>query len=365
MRSSTPARCWTVSADAPATRRFTSDLRALRVVFGAGSVARLPDELAHLGCTRPFLITTPGRAEDLSRVQLLLGPRIAGVFRDARVHVPRRIVEAALGDIRRAEPDSVVTIGGGSAIGLGKIVARETNLRVISVPTTYAGSEMTDTWGETDDGTKRTGRDRRVAPVLVIYDPELTLSLPPDVSAASGMNGVAHAVEALYAPDATPLSTLVAEHALRQFGRHLPLVVRSPGDIAARAGALEAAHFAGMALGMTTMGLHHKLCHVLGGALDLPHALTHAALLPHVALYNAPAAPNAMRIIATALGGVDGPSAIAALREAIGLRPTLGDLGVREEDLDRIADLTVAATPVNPSPVTRDGVRRILAAAMG
>jgi maleylacetate reductase len=353
-----------VSVDASASHRFTLDLRTLRVVFGAGSLSHLPDELARLGFTKPFVITTPGRTEDLSRVQLVLGSRIAGVFRDAREHVPRRIVAASLGDIRRAEPDSVVTIGGGSAIGLGKIVARETHLPVVSIPTTYAGSEMTDTWGETNGVTKRTGRDKRVAPVLVIYDPELTLTLPPEVSAASGMNGIAHAVEALYAPDATPLSTLAAGHALRQFGRHLPIVVRSPSDLPARAGALEAAHFAGMALGMTTMGLHHKLCHVLGGALDLPHALTHAVILPHVARYNAPAAPEAMNVVAAALDGADGPSALTAFEAAIGLRVTLGDLGVRDEDLDRVSDLTVAASPVNPSPVTRDAVRGILAAAM-
>jgi maleylacetate reductase len=222
---------------------------------------------------------------------------------------------------------------------------------------------MTEIWGYTDEHGKKTLREAKVAPVLVIYDPALTLGLSPATSAASGMNAAAHAVEALYAADASPISTLVSEEALRGLGRSLPAVIAHPGDLPARADALRAAHLAGVALDATSMGLHHKLAHVLGGTFGLSHAETHATLLPHVVAFNEPAAPAAMRRIAAALGAPTAAEGIAALGRAVGITYGLGDLGLRREDIDRAAQLAAATTYPNPRPVTAEAVVGILRSA--
>jgi maleylacetate reductase len=233
------------------------------------------------------------------------------------MHVPAGIVHDTAGRDAALGADGCVAVGGGSAIGLGKAVALRHDLPGVAVPTTYAGSEMTPIWGITEGGTKRTGRDPRVLPVSVLYDPELTVTLPADLSVTSGMNAVAHAVEGLYAPDASPVISLMAEEGTRSLATALPAVVADGGDLDARAEAQFGAWLCVAVLGVTPMSLHHKLCHALGGTLDLPHAATHAVVLPHVLACNAPA----------------------------------------------VADAVVANPYANPRPVTRDGVAELLAAA--
>jgi maleylacetate reductase len=340
-------------------------LRPVRVVFGAGALQQLGAELAAAGLRRAFVLSTPGRASDVARVRDAIGDAAAGAFGRAALHVPTSLVDAASAELERIAPDCCVSIGGGSAIGLGKALAVRTGLPLVSIPTTYSGSEMTDTWGTTEGGVKHTGRDARVAPGLVVYDPELTLSLPPEVSAASGMNAIAHAVEALHAPDANPFASAMADAALRTLARALPRVVRSPADLDARAEALEGAHFAGLALSVTRMGLHHKLCHVLGGAFGLDHALTHAILLPHVARFNEPAAPQAMTVVANALGTAGAAEGLFALERQLGIPRSLLDIGLRADQLDRAADLAVQAPYPNPRPAARDDVLRLLREATG
>jgi maleylacetate reductase len=289
---------------------------------------------------RPFLVTTAGRARHADAVRNLLGGRLAGAFTDARPHVPAELVPEAVAAARAAKADACLTLGGGSAVGLGKAIARETGLPLAAIPTTYAGSEMTSIWGTTVGREKQTGRDARVAPRLVLYDPELTYDLPADVSAASGMNAMAHAVEALYAPDASPISTPLAEDAIRYLARSLPRVVRAPRDPEPRAEALAGAHLAGRALELTTMGLHHRLCHVLGG-LGMPHAETHAALLPYVVAFVAPSAPEAMARIAAALGSDDAAAGLQSLARTLGTRP-LAALGLDTDAVPRAARLAAA-----------------------
>jgi maleylacetate reductase len=260
--------------------------------------------------------------------------------------------------------DGCVAVGGGSAVGLGKAIALEHDLPIIAVPTTYAGSEMTPVWGLTEGGEKRTGRDVRVLPRSVLYDPEMTLSLPAQMSATSGMNAIAHAVEGLYAPDATPIISLMAEEGARALVAALPGVVADGSDIDARAEAQYGAWLCGAVLAATTMSLHHKLCHTLGGTLDLPHAQTHTVVLPHALAFNQPAAPQAVAALSRALGGVRDPAReLWELAGRLGAPRSLAELGMAEADIPRIADLAVAKPYANPRPVTRDGVESLLRAA--
>jgi maleylacetate reductase len=286
------------------------------------------------------------------------------VLAEARMHVPIEVADRARDRARELDADGCVAVGGGSAIGLGKAIALEHGLPVVAVPTTYAGSEMTPIWGLTDGGAKRTGRDPRVLPKSVLYDPELTLTLPAGLSATSGMNAIAHAVEGLYAPDASPVVSLMAEEGVRALGGALPAVVADGGDLDARAEAQYGAWLCGAVLGATTMSLHHKLCHTLGGTLDLPHAQTHTVVLPHALAYNAPAAPQAVAALSRALGRTPDPAReLWELAGRLGAPRSLRELGMAEEDIARIADLAVASPYANPRPVTRDAVAALLRAA--
>ncbi len=240
-----------------------------------------------VGLARVLVICGPTHEDLGRRVADLLGDRAVAVLPEARMHVPAEVARRAVELAMATSADGCVAVGGGSAIGLGKAVALQLGLPVVAVPTTYAGSEMTPVWGLTEDGAKRTGRDPRVQPVAVVYDPELTLAMPLDLTATSGLNAVAHAVEGLYAPDGSPVTALMAEEAVRAFAGALPVLAADGADLDARGEALYAAWLCGSVLGATTMGLHHKLCHVLGGTLGLPHAATHAVLLPHVLAFNA------------------------------------------------------------------------------
>ncbi|MGB3026673.1 maleylacetate reductase [Paradevosia shaoguanensis] len=300
-----------------------------------------------------FIVTTPGHKPVAEALAAEL--RQATICALARMHTPVAVTEEALGKLAASGAKQIVAIGGGSAIGLGKALALRTGLEQIVVPTTYAGSEMTPVLGQTENGRKTTLRDERVRPGTVIYDVGLTLTLPPDISAASGMNGLAHAVEALYAPDRAPLSTLAAQRAIHLFGASLPAIARDPADRAARERALEAAYLAGFALGQTTMGLHHKLAHVLGGMLDLPHAQTHAALLPHVARFNAASL--------VAVLGSDPGRAIAAIGAAGGAPTSLRALGMAESDIERVIPEVLGAGYANPRAVSEDDLRALLRAA--
>jgi len=331
-----------------------------RVVFGAGAVARIGDELDAMGVRKPLLITTPGRGATLATVRSHLGDRLFRVCDQAALHVPVARVREAINDVDRFRPDALLSIGGGSAVGLAKAVAIERRLPIVAVPTTYAGSEMTSIWGLTEGEHKRTGRNPAVRPRLVIYDPELTLNLPASVSAASGMNAMAHAVEAMWAVRVSAEAIVAAGIAIRSLAQALPRVVEQPSDIDARLLALRGAHAAGVALELAPMGLHHKICHVLGGTFGLPHAETHAAVLPHVAGFNAPAAPEAMARIAAALGVEDAAAGLAALNHALGLTASLRNLGLREGDLDRAAELIASSSYPNPRPATVADVRALL-----
>ncbi|MDQ1673569.1 MAG: maleylacetate reductase, partial [Frankiaceae bacterium] len=293
--------------------------REVRVVFGPGTLTRDAPEARALG-TSILLISGCHEAEAADAVCAELGDDLASRIDGVRPHVPVDVASRATAIARQVGAGVVVAIGGGSAVGLAKAVALDTGLPIVAVPTTYAGSEMTPVWGKSDASGKTTGRDARVQPAVVVYDPLLTGSMPIDLSAASGMNALAHAIEALYAPDTTSTSTAVAEEAIATLAHALPRVVGQPGDMEARTRALRGAWLAGWSLGINTMGLHHKLAHVLGGTFQLWHAGVHSALLPQVAAFNVPSARTAFDRAAHALG-VGGPEAVPHALFALVRRP--------------------------------------------
>jgi maleylacetate reductase len=267
-------------------------------------------------------------------------------------HVPEALAESAGMLARDTQADGVLTIGGGSATGLGKAVAVATGLPLVAVPTTYAGSEMTAVYGVT--GThKVTGRDPRALPKAVLFDPRLTLAMPPATTATSGLNALAHCVEAVYAPHRSPLTTLAAEAGARALASSLRRVVPVPDDLAARADALYGALLAGWVMNIAGTSVHHRICHVIGGTFRLPHAEVHAVLLPHVVALVEPAIPERLRGIAGSLGSERATGGVAALGRDLGAPTSLRSLGMPEDGLDAAADLAAAAV-VDDSPVPLD-----------
>ena len=342
---------------------FIHDVPPQRVVFGAGSLARLPDEAARLDMSRALVIATPGSGARLgARVAGLLGGRSAGLHAQAVIHVPRAVAEAGLAAARAARAEGLVAAGGGSAIGLAKIIARDTGLAIIALPTTYSGSEATPIWGTSEGDRKTTGRDTKVVPRTVIYDPELTLALPAAVTAASAMNAIAHCVEGLWVPERTPVTVAYATEAMRRFGASLPRAVTNGADVAARAECLIAAWLAGAVLTGGT-GLHHKLAHVLGG-YGLPHAETHAIILPHVARFNLAEADGARMRLADALDSADPAGALAAMVQAFPIPKRLRDIGFDASKIDDAAAQVAALGIKEPRPVSADEARGILQAAL-
>ena len=341
-------------------RSFTYTGLPSRVIFGAGSIAQLAAEVTRLGATRVLLLSTPGQAESVRKVAASLGPRAAGVYDKATMHVPIEIAQDARRAAKELGADCCVTVGGGSTTGLGKAIALTSELPILAVPTTYAGSEMTTIYGLTEGGAKKTGRDVRVLPRTVIYDPALTLSLPPALSAASGMNAIAHCVEALYAHDGNPINALMAEEGVRALGAALPAVVEEPSNLEARAVALYGAWLAGVSFASVGMALHHKLCHVLGGSFNLPHAETHAIVLPHATHYNRDHAREAMARVARALGAKDAPGGLYDLEVKLGIKLRLSEIGLKESDLERAAKIATEAPYANPRQVDYEGVLALL-----
>lgn len=336
-----------------------------RVLFGAGTLSQVGQELERLGARRALVLCTPNQAEDATRLSEALGPLSAGIYPGAVMHVPVESARAAIAHAQEVGADCMIALGGGSTTGLGKAIALTSGLPILAIPTTYAGSEMTPIYGLTDAGLKKTGRDPRVLPRTVIYDPALTVGLPVALSVTSGLNAIAHAAEGLYAEDANPVTSLMAEEGIRALASGIPRVFAAPTDLDARADCLYGAWLCGTVLGSVGMALHHKLCHTLGGSFNLPHAETHTAVLPHAMAYNALAAPDAMARIRRAMGG-EGISAAAALYDLAarhGAATALRDIGMKAEDLDRAADIAMANPYWNPRPIERAPIRELLQAA--
>jgi len=334
--------------------------RAQRVVFGAGSLRHLQREIEALGFKKALVLATPEQRGTAARVAKLLGSRAAGIFDRAIMHVPIETARDARETARSLGADCAVAIGGGSTIGLGKAIALDSGLPILAIPTTYAGSEMTPIYGFTERGVKKTGRDERVLPRTVIYDPQLTMSLPALMSVTSGLNAIAHAAEGLYSEATNPILNLMAQEGIAALARALPAIVAGTDLPEPRWDALYGAWLCGSVLAGGDMGLHHKLCHTLGGSFNLPHAQTHTVVLPHALAYNAPAAPLALERIATALGRDNAPQALYDLARTSGAPVALKELGMQRADLDQACELAMQDRYPNPRPLEREPLMQLL-----
>lgn len=334
---------------------FLHQQRALRVLFQPGAVTQLREEVDRLDLTRVVLITS-GR--HLSRLQTMLGDRIAAVVDRPMMHVPVEQVDDVVGRACAVAADGAVAVGGGSAIGLAKALALRSRIPIVAVPTTFSGSEMTRVWGITANGIKTTGRDDSVAPRTVIYDPDLLATFPVGIAVPSAFNAIAHAVEALYAPDRTPITGLLAAEGIRAITAAIPHLIERHHD--APGGILYGAWLSGLCLDSTTMALHHKLCHVLGGTLGLLHAETHTAVLPHALAFNGPAAPDVMQSLRATLGAADPANFLFGLAENAGATMALSNLGMTPEQIGPVADLVLAAPYANPRTVTKQDLEALL-----
>ncbi len=331
-----------------------------RVRFGAGSIGETGSEIRRLGCSRALILSTPQQSSSALDLAANLNGTSAGIFSRAVVHTPTDITEQAVRHAREISADCVVAIGGGSTTGLGKAIAYRTGLPQIVIPTTYAGSEATPILGQTENGIKATLTDAKVLPEVVIYDPQLVVSLPLEMTVNSAMNAMAHAAEGLYAQDRSSDSTQLAIHGLKAFGTAMPRLLEAPSDLELREKTLRGAHACGAVLGRVGMALHHKLCHTLGGSFDLPHAETHAIILPHAISYNAAAVPELLTPINDVLGD-DAPGvALWQFAKSIGAPLALRDLGLEESDLDRATELALSKPYWNPREITADGIRGLL-----
>ncbi len=335
----------------------------LKVVFGFSAKSEVRGEAEALDMKRALILSTPEQAEMAEEISDLLGPICAGIYPHATMHTPVDVTNAAMAHVASNAIDGLVSIGGGSTTGLGKAIAYRTDLPQLVLPTTYAGSEMTDMLGQTKDGIKTTVRDPRILPETVIYDVDFTLGLPAWLSGISGINAIAHAVEALYAPDGNPVLSLLAKDGIRALHASLPRITDDPSDVEARTEALYGAWLCAMCLGASRVALHHKLCHVLGGSFDLPHAETHAVVLPHALAYNAPAVPRAMTALREVLDTETPAAELFRLARRVGAKTALRDLGMPEDGIDKVVDITLANPYWNPRSLQSNAIREVVRAA--
>ena len=345
-------------------RSFLYSASPARVLFGVDVWSTLKTEVAQLGAGKALVLCSSRQRALGERAVEVLGELGVGIHDRAVMHVPISSVQEALDALRQAGAGCLVAIGGGSTIGLAKGMALQASLPILAVPTTYSGSEMTSVYGVTENGIKRTGKDPGVLPATVIYDPSLSMQLRVDTSVVSGLNAIAHAAEGLYAKDGNPLLSLIAQEGIRAMAGGLRQLVQH-NDMDARRECLYGAWLCGMVLGGAGMSLHHKLCHTLGGSFSLPHAETHAVLLPHAMAYNAAAAQPAMECISSALGcgEVAAPKALHDLAHTLRAPLALRDIGMKESELDEAANIATAQPYWNPRPIDRDSIRALLQAA--
>jgi alcohol dehydrogenase class IV len=335
-----------------------------RIVFGAGSIDTVRQEVDRLGAKRAMIVSTPGRQIMAQRVANNLGDAIAGILPEAISQVPIEMARAGQQRVREMDADCLVSVGGGASIGLGKAIALELGLPIIAIPTTYSGSEVTGFCGITIDGVKRMHTSLKMLASTVIYDPELTLSLPTDVSAASALNALAHCVDVIYVPTADPIITLAAIEGARLVMQSIRDVARQPNDLTARSRMLYGAYLGGAAL-TGGFALQHGLAHTLGGSFGVQHGLSHAIVLPHVTAYNARYAAEPMSKLADALGVADVATAIFELLIDLGMPTRLTEVGITASDVPQITQITVETdNGLNPGPVTVEAVSQITEAAL-
>jgi maleylacetate reductase len=343
--------------------RFVHDSLPQRICFGSGAAAaHLGNEIENLRASRVMVIA--GKGEKGLAEAVTKDLPVALRYDEVVMHVPVEVAERARQAAAAAGADALVSVGGGSATGLAKAIALTAGLPILAVPTTYAGSEATAVWGLTEGARKTTGTDSRVLPKVIVYDATLTLTLPVPMSVASGLNALAHCVDAMWGPKADPINAAFAAEGIRALRAGLPQVAADPSGLDGREHALYAAYLSAVAFASAGSGLHHKICHVLGGTYNLPHAQTHAVVLPYVLALNGPAAPEAEHRIAAAFGTSRAIDGLQDLRRELGAPHALRDYGFAEDAIPEAADAILPAVPPgNPRPVTAGDLRRLLRAA--
>jgi maleylacetate reductase len=341
--------------------RFTYHSDPVRIVFGAGAIGALAAEADFHRMSRLVVLCSKSRLDFARRVTAGIAERCAGISDASEPNMPRPAFERFLADLKRHAADGFVVVGGGSPIGLAKAAAATTKLPYIAVVTTYSGSEMAARWriGVADNRT--TGDGAAALPATAIYDPELTLDLPPRVSAASGMNAMAHAVESLYGVDTNPVVQTMAEEAIRLLGANLPRLMQNPRDLQARTNVLYGAWLAANFRAET--GLEHAIAQRVRQWFELDHAHTHAIATPYAIGFNADAAPEAMRRIARALGVGDAARGLYDLNVRLGLPTGLKGLGLREEDIGKAVEVVAAVKIDHPKPVAKADLLNIISQA--
>jgi maleylacetate reductase len=368
---------------------FTYTAYAQEIIFGSGTLAQLGQAVGRFHWRRLMLCTSPSLrlGGHVTSIEAALGQRLIAAYERTQSHVLDFQLAEALEMAAEAEVEAVIGLGGGSPIGLAKAVSMALEERrtgqparadfptdqplvpVIAIPTTYAGSEMTPVYGVTHqtEGTTRkiTVKDAKVAPKLIIYDPSLSLNLPPSVTAGTGINALAHCIEALYSITRHPLSTTAALSGIRYITRSLPRCYAHGDDLEARTDMLLGAHLGGTALASVSMGLHHGLCHVLGGTAGIPHGVANGIILPHAMRFNLDVTAPQLAQAAAAMGlelkeqgnEAAGEAAVQHVYNLIGqlgLPQRLRDVGVNEADLPPLAQLALQSSAVksNPKPLT-------------
>lgn len=336
---------------------FESKLPALNARFGAGSAKALSSDCKQLGIHKLMVIGTPSARDRYSETLDPLHTATAAHFFKAQPHCPVETVEACRQAYRRAGCNGVVAIGGGSTLGLGKILAAEEGAIFIAVPTTYSGTEATAIFGRKIDGEKRTVIDDACRPSLIVYDPELSQSLPADITVMTGMNSVAHAVDALYGQNSGsmhigPLTIALAREALFAHQKGLSAVVHGEDNIANRQRLLYAGFLGGLLISMHGIAIHHRLCHVIGGLFDVPHGATNSIILPHAVAYNTGVVPQADQLIQEVFEGDNPAKCIYQFTQSLNAPADLREFGVPESAATQIAQHQIAHGGWNPREVT-------------
>ena len=333
-----------------------------RVVFGPGKISSLRDEIDHFGTKRILFCCTPGREEPVVRLAEAIGDRSTKVCPIANPVVSEELVTEGRSQAKEFDADCLVTYGGGSALGLAKSIALEFDIPIIAIVTTYSGSETTEFQGMFEDGKRVLKRSHRMQPRTIIYDPELSVDLPIEVSVPSAINSMAQAVGSFTGENPNPVTSLFAEEGLRSMRDALPRIADNPRDMDARGDALYGAWLCGSTVNSSGTVFHHKVCHVLGGYFKLSHAKTHTIILPHSTGYNREYLPDAMIRIARAFGDEEGDAAgaIFDLLLEIEAPSALKDIGMSENDLDKAAKLITTDPYFSPRPVEYAPVRALL-----
>ena len=343
---------------------FMPDFRwqgsAVSVRFAPGAVDLVAEEIAALGCSRALVLTTKEQAANGVALVAQLGAVAVGHYAGAVMHTPTDVTKHAMGLVASSGADCVVALGGGSTIGLGKALTLRTGMKQVVIPTTFAGSEVTPILGQTEKGEKTTLTDAKVRPAAILYDPNMICTLPPTLAISSALNAVAHATEGLYARDRNPMSSLMAVEGIRAFVSALPSIQADPTNLRAWAEGQYGAWLCGTVLGQVGMSLHHKLCHVLGGSFGLPHAETHAVILPHAIAYNEAAVPELLAPVAAIFGTRTAADGLATFAKSLGAPTSLQALGLTEAQQERAAELALSRPYWNPRPLERLALRGLM-----